>query len=376
MKIVIALNTAWNLVNFRAGLIRALVAEGYEVVAVAPDDEYAPRLAELGCRFVALPMDNKGTHPGRDLLLWFRFLNLLRHERPDVFLGYTVKPNVYGSLAAHVLGIPVVNNIAGLGAVFIRNNWLTRLVRRLYKTALSRSRHVFFQNNEDMQMFVKRGLVVVDKVSRLPGSGINLDTFGFTPMQPLENRPFRFLLVARLLWDKGVGEYVEAARIVRCKYPTAKFQLLGFLDVKNPTAVSSAQMDDWVKEGVVEYLGVVDDVKPYLAAADCVVLPSYREGVPRSLLEAAAIGRPVVTTDAVGCRDAVDDGVNGLLCRVADAADLAEKLLRMIEMPPEARARMGLSGRKKMELEFDEKIVINRYLRVIGGNISSNTFNT
>jgi len=376
MKIVIALNTAWNLVNFRAGLIRALVAEGYEVVAVAPDDEYAPRLAELGCRFVALPMDNKGTHPGRDLLLWFRFLNLLRHERPDVFLGYTVKPNVYGSLAAHVLGIPVVNNIAGLGAVFIRDNWLTRLVRRLYKTALSRSRHVFFQNNEDMQMFVKRGLVVVDKVSRLPGSGINLDTFGFTPMQPLENRPFCFLLVARLLWDKGVGEYVEAARIVRRKYPTAKFQLLGFLDVKNPTAVSSAQMDDWVKEGVVEYLGVVDDVKPYLAAADCVVLPSYREGVPRSLLEAAAIGRPVVTTDAVGCRDAVDDGVNGLLCRVADAADLAEKLLRMIEMPPEARARMGLSGRKKMELEFDEKIVINRYLRVIGGNISSNTFNT
>ena len=365
MKVVIALNTAWNLVNFRAGLIRALVAEGYEVVAVAPNDEYAPRLAELGCRFVALPMDNKGTHPGRDLLLFFRFLNLLRRERPDMFLGYTVKPNVYGSLAAHVLGIPVVNNIAGLGAVFIRDNWLTRLVRLLYKTALSRSRHVFFQNDEDMRLFVEQGLVASDKVSRLPGSGVDLNTFRYAPMQPLENRTFHFLLAARLLWDKGVGEYVEAARMVRRKYPTAKFQLLGFLDVQNPTTVSSAQMDDWVKEGVVEYLGVADDVKPYMAAADCVVLPSYREGVPRSLLEAAAIGRPIVTTDAAGCRDAVEDGVNGLLCRVADAGDLADKLLRMIAMTPEDRELMGQAGRRKMELEFDEKIVIRRYLEVI-----------
>jgi len=365
-KVVIALNTAWNLVNFRAGLIRALVAEGYEVVAVAPNDEYASRLAELGCRFVALPMDNKGTHPGRDLLLFFRFLNLLRRERPDVFLGYTVKPNVYGSLAAHALGIPVVNNIAGLGAVFIRDNWLTRLVRQLYKTALSRSRHVFFQNEEDMQLFVERGLVSPDKVSRLPGSGIDLNIFCYATMQPFDHRPFRFLLVARLLWDKGVGEYVEAARMVRRKYPAAKFQLLGFLDVKNPTAVSNTQMDDWVEEGVVEYLGVADDVKPYLVAADCVVLPSYREGVPRSLLEAAAIGRPIVTTDAVGCRDAVDDGVNGLLCRVGDADDLADKLIRMIEMHPDERALKGRAGRLKMEHEFDEKIVVNRYLDVIG----------
>lgn len=365
MKVVIALNTAWNLANFRAGLIRALVAGGYEVVAVAPQDEYASRLAALGCRFVALPMDNKGTHPGRDLLLFFRFLKLLRHERPHVFLGYTVKPNVYGSLAAHVLGIPVVNNIAGLGAVFIRDNWLTKLVRLLYKTALSRSRHVFFQNNEDMQMFAEMGLVAGDKISRLPGSGIDLSTFSYAPLQPFENRPFRFLLVARLLWDKGVGEYVEAARIVRRAHPTARFQLLGFLDVKNPTAVSCAQMDEWVDEGVVEYLGVADDVKPYLIAADCVVLPSYREGVPRSLLEAAAIGRPNVTTDAVGCRDAVDDGVNGLLCRVGDADDLAEKLMQVIEMNAEDRVRMGQEGRRKMELEFDEQIVIRRYLEVI-----------
>lgn len=364
-KVMIVLNTAWNLFNFRAGLIRALVAEGYDVVAVAPNDEYALRLAELGCRFVALPMDNKGTNPALDLLLFLRFLKLLRHECPDVYLGYTIKPNIYGSLAAHFSHISVVNNIAGLGTTFIRDNWLTRLVRSLYKTALSRSHHVFFQNDEDKRMFVEQGLVDRDKVSRLPGSGINLDTFSCEPMPLLENRSFRFLLVARLLWDKGVGEYVEAARLVQLKFPEARFQLLGFLDVKNKTAVSSAQMDEWVNEGVVEYLGVADDVKPYLIAADCVVLPSYREGVPRSLLEAAAMGRPIVTTDAVGCRDAVEHGVNGLLCRVADAGDLAEKLSQMIAMSDPDRARMGLAGRRKMELEFDERIVIDRYLQVI-----------
>lgn len=367
MKIMIVLNTAWNLVNFRAGLIRALVAEGYEVVAVAPFDEYAARLTELGCRFVALPMDNKGTHPGRDLLLFFRFIQLLHRERPDVYLGYTIKPNIYGSLAGHVLGVPVVNNIAGLGTVFIRNNWLTRLVRSLYKAAMSRSHHVFFQNDEDMSMFVERRMVAAKKVSRLPGSGINLDLFACEPVRPVESRPFQFLLVARMLWDKGVGEYVEAARIVRQKYPNARFQLLGFLDVINKTAVSRAEMDAWVQEGVVEYLGVADDVKPYLIAADCVVLPSYREGVPRSLLEAAATGRPIVATDAVGCRDVVEDGVNGLLCRVADSADLADKLLKMMEKSDLERAGMAQAGRQKMERAFDEKVVISNYLRVVRG---------
>jgi glycosyltransferase involved in cell wall biosynthesis len=365
-KIIIAINTAWNIYNFRAGLVRAMVDQGYEVVAVAPPDEYAGLLCNLGCRFVPLDMDNKGAHPGRDLLLLWRFYRLLRKERPDIFLGYTVKPNIYGSLAAHVLGIPAVNNIAGLGAVFIRNGWLARLVRLLYKTALSRSYHVFFQNYDDLRLFVEQRMVIHDKASRLPGSGIDLVLFCHQPMPTLDNRPFRFLLVARLLWDKGVGEYVEAARMVRKKYPSVVFQMLGFLDVKNPTAVSREQMRNWINEGLIDYSGVTDDVKPYLIAADCVVLPSYREGVPRSLLEAAAIGRPIVTTDTVGCRDAVEDGVNGLLCRVRDAGDLAEKMQRVIELGPQARTVMGFQGRAKVEREFDEQIVIESYLEVIG----------
>ncbi len=369
-KVLIVLNTAWNLVNFRAGLIRVLVAHGYEVIAVAPYDEYADRLEELGCRFVALPMDNKGTHPGRDLLLTIRFLKLLRKERPDVFLGYTVKPNIYGSFAAHLLYIPVINNIAGLGAVFIRNNWLTRFVRLLYKLALSRSHHVFFQNNEDLELFVDQSLVSIRKVSRLPGSGINLSDFTYMPSTAIDNSSFKFILVARLLWDKGVGEYVNAAKIVRREYPNVKFQILGFLDVKNPSAVSTEQMNEWVDEGLVAYLGVTDDVKPYLVASDCVVLPSYREGLPRSLLEATAIGRPIIATDVTGCRDVVDHGVNGLLCNVRDSDDLANKMLQMIEMTPNERAVMGRAGRQKVETEFDENIVIDHYLNAINNALN------
>lgn len=366
-NVIIALNSAWNLVNFRTGLIRALVADGYMVFAVAPDDKYSKQLSELGCRYIALPMDNQGTHPLQDGLLFYRFWRLMRKERPDVYLGYTVKPNVYGSLAAHALGIPVINNIAGLGAVFITNSWLTRLVKGLYRVALSRSETVFFQNEDDRSLFVEKGLVRADVTDLVSGSGIDLKKF--SPSAPPERKTVegkcRFLLIARMLWDKGVGEYVEAARMIRRQYPGAEFCLLGFLDVQNPAAITKGQMEQWVSEGVVSYLGVADDVRPYIAEADCVVLPSYREGTPRSLLEAAAMGRPIVTTDAVGCREVVDDDENGYLCRPRDVEDLAAKLERMIQLSSEERAAMGLCGRAKMEREFDEQIVIRKYLDAI-----------
>ncbi len=362
-KIVIALNTAWNLLNFRSGLIRAFQDAGYEVVAVAPPDEYVPHLSALGCRFVPLPMDNKGTHPGRDLLLIWRFHRLLNRERPTVYLGYTVKPNVYGSLAAHVLGIPVINNISGLGAVFIKNSWLTRLVRGMYRLALSRSTKVFFQNEDDRRMFVSFGLAAQKVTDLLPGSGVDLAKFAQVSLP--DQSPTRFLLIARMLWDKGVGEYVEAARQLKCRGSNADFCLLGFLDVQNPAAISRKQMDAWVEEGVVRYLGVSDDVRAEIAAANCVVLPSYREGTPRTLLEAAAMGRPIITTDAVGCREVVDDGMNGYLCRPRDAADLAEKMERMTALSPGELEVMGQRGRQKVEREFDEQIVISKYLDAI-----------
>ncbi|MGZ8941570.1 MAG: glycosyltransferase family 4 protein [Methylobacter sp.] len=367
-KVIIAANTAWSVYNFRAGLIRTLTTEGYEVVVVAPTDEYAIRLPELGCRFVPLAIDNKGTHVGRDLVLLLRFFSFLRKERPDVYIGYTIKPNIYGSVAAHILRIPVINNISGLGTVFIKENWLTNLVRWLYRAALSHSHCVFFLNDEDLELFVKAGLVAPEKVARLPGEGIDLRAFQPVPEVSENGQSFRFLLSARMLRDKGIVEYVEAARVVRKRYPNAEFNLLGFLDVQNPTAISTEQMATWVEEGIISYLGVTDDVKPYLAEADCVVLPSYyREGIPRSLLEAAAMGKPIITTDAVGCRDVVDDGVNGFLCLPKSKDDLAEKMEKMILLDHQRRFEMGKRGRQKVEREFDEKIVIGHYLSMIKG---------
>ena len=364
-KVVIASNSAWSIVNFRAGFIRALLDSGFEVVAVAPPDEFTAQLFDLDCRYLPLPIDGCGTHPGRDLLLMWRFWRLLQRERPDVYLGFTVKPNVYGSLASHVLGIPVINTITGLGVVFMRKNWLTLLVRRLYRLSLIRSKMVFFLNEDDRQLFIEDGLVQCKKTDTLKGEGLNLDRFKLTPISPNNEHRFRFLLICRMLWDKGVGEYVEAARIVKRCFTKADFCLLGFLDVQNPSAIVRSQMDAWIAEGVVRYLGTRDDVRGEIEAADCIVLPSYREGVPRSLLESAAMGRPIITTDAVGCREVVDDGVNGFLCRVRDADDLAKKMERMLALSREARIEMGRRGREKMEREFDERLVIDRYLEVI-----------
>lgn len=365
-KIIISINTAWNIYNFRLGLIKALLDQGYQVIAVAPDDEYSQRLKDLGCNFISLPMDNNGTHPGRDLLLLARYWLLLRSEQPAAYLGYTVKPNVYGSLAAQALGIPVINNIAGLGATFINDNFLTRIVRGLYRFALYRSHRVFFQNADDQKLFTTTGLVRSEITDLLPGSGIDLTRYLPVPPSAMVARSVRFLLVARMLKDKGIREFAEAARIVRLRFPETEFQLLGAVDAANSNSIPAEEIKAWEAQGLVRYLGKTDDVRPYLAAADCVVLPSYREGVPRSLLEAAAMARPIIATDAVGCRDVVDDGINGLLCQVGNADDLAEKMMRMIDFSPRQRVEMGAAGRRKVEAEFDERIVIQKYLAVLG----------
>jgi glycosyltransferase involved in cell wall biosynthesis len=364
-KIVISINTAWNIYNFRSGLVKALAQHGYEVVALAPHDEYAQRLQELGCKHVALPMDSNGTNPARDLVLLFRYMLALRSLRPAAYLGYTIKPNVYGSLAARALGIPVVNNIAGLGATFIKDSYLTKLVRGLYKFALKGSHRIFFQNPDDQALFVKSGLVEAGATSLLPGSGIDLKRYSANPPSVVSDRPFRFLLVGRMLRDKGIEEFAQAARLVREQRSGVEFQLLGFVDPANPNSVPRERIEQWESDGLVRFLGKTDDVRTYLAQADCVVLPSYREGVPRSLLEAAAMARPIIATDVVGCREAVDDGSNGFLCQAKDGADLADKMLRMLALSHEERTAMGLAGRKKMETQFDEQIVIQSYLSAL-----------
>lgn len=349
----------------RRELIKTMVLAGHEVIAVAPYDEFAPRLESLGCRYIALPMDNQGTHPGRDALLLCRFWRLLRRERPDVFLGYTVKPNIYGSMAAHALGIPVINNIAGLGAVFIRGGVLATLVRSLYRKALRKSFLVFFQNPDDQRLFAQGELAPRGKTALLPGSGVDLERFAMAPLPLRPAGAMRFVLIGRLLRDKGVLEFVEAAQILRSRWPAVQCCLLGFVDVLNPAAISRSEVEAWASAGVIRYLGASDDVRQEIAHADCIVLPSYREGTPRSLLEAAAMGRPIITTDAVGCREVVQDGTNGFLCKVADSEDLAAKMEHMLRLSYDERTQMGVQGRKMVEASFDEKLVLTKYLNAI-----------
>ena len=366
-KILISINTAWNLLNFRAGLINGLMSSGFEVICAAPKDKYVAELELLGCSFVHLEMDNQGTHPVRDFLLLWRYWRLLKTEKPDLCLLYTVKPNIYGSLASTICGIPFINNVSGLGAVFIQGGWLKRFVSLLYRLAFRNSNQIFFQNHDDLDLFLENKLVKVELTDVLPGSGINLHRF--TPVDDDDrkprNSPFIFLLIARMLKDKGVIEFVNAAQLLKESGVKAEFCLLGFLDVQNPAAISSEQMKEWTDQGYVKYIGVCDDVREHIASAGCIVLASYREGTPRTLLEAAAMGKPIVTTNVVGCKEVVEHGVNGFLCEVKNAEDLALKMKEMLFLSEEQRKLMGQNGRIKMEKEFDEKIVIQKYLKAI-----------
>lgn len=365
MKIAIGYNSSQSVWNFRENLIKALQKEGYDFVILAPFDAHTSKLEDIGCECINIPM-RMVANPFLDLCTVFSLRRAMRRSRPDVYLGFTAKPNVYGTLAASSLGIPSINNIAGLGAAFISTSVVTRILKALYRVALSRSAHVFFQNTDDRDLFLSTGIIRHGRYDVLPGSGVDLDRFEFRPLpQITDERPFRFLMVSRLLWDKGVGEYVDAAKALSAHGRHYEFHILGQSAVDNPAAVPEDQLRKWVAEGVITHRRHIEDVTGELAATDCVVLPSYREGTPRSLLEAAAIGRPIVTTDAVGCRNTVDDGVSGLLCRPRDADDLADKLDQVAQMSLDKRQAMGRNGRMKMEIEFDETIVIDKYMEQI-----------
>lgn len=359
--ILLSANSGWNIVNFRGGLIGALRAAGYRIAAVVPGDHHAEALVQGGTEIISVPIDSKGMSPLRDLLLTLRYRRALQRARPSAALFFTAKPNIYGSIAAASLGIPVINNISGLGTAFIAGGWLERVVTALYRVALRRSATVFFQNRDDLAMFVARGLVRPDQARLLNGSGVDLGQFEPAAARVTPGPP-TFLLVARMLWDKGIGEFVDAARIVRRQLPGARFLLLGPLGVANRSAVPAQRVEAWVAEGVVEYLGEQVDVRPFVSEADCVVLPSYREGLPRTLIEAAAMGRPAITTDVPGCRAAVDDGITGFLCESRSGASLAEAMLRFAGLDEAARQTMGDAARAKAVREFDERDIAAAYI--------------
>jgi glycosyltransferase involved in cell wall biosynthesis len=347
----------------RANLGFAFQKVGFEVVFICPYDKYSENIKEH-FEYVDIEINSKGTNPIEDIKTIYRYYKIYKEVKPDIVLQYTIKPNIYGTLAASILNIPTINNIAGLGTLFIKQNFVTKIAKWLYRVSQKKATKIFFQNQDDFKMFVHEGLVKKEKCDVLPGSGVDIEKF--KPVEKNHDGVFRFLLVSRMLWAKGILEFVDAAKIIRQKYSNVEFQLLGHLDMKSPTAISKEQMDIWVTDGNVNYLGSSDDVRVEISQADCVVLPSfYREGTPRILLESASMQMPIITTDNVGCRDVVDDGVNGYLCKVQSTQDLADKMEKMLKLTVEEKDAMGKAGREKIVKEFDEKIVIDKYLEAI-----------
>ncbi|VXC32917.1 Glycosyl transferase group 1 [Burkholderia sp. 8Y] len=364
LRIALVCNTAWAIYTYRRGVLRMLTERGAEVTIIAPRDRTFEPLIEMGCRCVELPVASKGTNPREDVKTMRALYREYRATRPHLVFHYTIKPNIYGSLAAMLARVPSIAVTTGLGYVFIQKSRTAQIAKRLYRFAFRFPREVWFLNRDDHQAFVDGNLLAhPDRARRLHGEGVDLDDFSLVPLPRRED--FVFILIGRLLWDKGVAEYVEAARRLRRRYPHARFQLLGPVGVDNPSAISRTDVETWERENIVEYLGEANDVRPLIAAADCVVLPSYREGVPRTLMEASAMGRPIVATDVPGCREVVEHGVTGLLCEVKSADSLAVQLERMLTLPIEQREAMAQRGREKVAREFDEKNVVERYKSTI-----------
>lgn len=309
-------------------------------------------------------MSLRSLSPLENLGVLRAYLSAYRRLRPAAALHFTIKPVIFGSLAARLTGAKAINTITGLGNVFLRQDLLTALVIALYRPALKRAGRVFFQNGEDLEAFRVQKLVRPDQIERVGGSGVNLERFAVA--QAPRGERFTFLFIARLLVEKGLMDFLEAARTL----PRDQVRLV----VAGPTASESdggapqSVLEAWQAEGIIEYAGALADVRPLIASADCVVLPTYyREGVPRVLLEAGAMGRPAIATDVVGCRDVIVDGQTGLLCRPRDPASLADAMRRMMALSAEARAEMGLKARARIEALFDERAVVAAYLRAIAG---------
>ena len=361
MKIAIVLNTSWNIYNFRLGLIKALLAEGHEVLAIAPADEYTSKLRQEGCQFEEVKMDSRGANPLKDIALTYELFRIYKRQSPDVILQYTIKPNIYGTFAATILGIPVINNVCGLGTAFLNKNLISKFAISMYKLAFRFPKLVFFQNNDDKEFFLNSKIIKKTNTDVLPGSGININEF--VPQdKTYKEAPFTFLLISRLIHDKGILEYINAIKMLKSKGVDAKFQLLGQLDTQHTRGIAKELVDQWIDQGVIEYLGAVEDVKPFINKSDCVVLPSYREGTPRSLLEAASSGKPIVATDVAGCNNVVDHQVNGYLCESKNAEDLASKMEKMLLLDVDSIKKMGVASRQIAVNRFNENIVIDKYL--------------
>lgn len=369
MKILYFANTEWYLYNFRLSLLKKVRERGDEVILISPPGNYGKRLGEEGFKWIPLPMDRRSLNPLTELRLIMAIIKIYAREKPDLVHHFTIKSVIYGSIAAVLTRVKYrINAITGLGHVFISESLRARLLRPLVgilvRFALNtRSGRLILQNTDDRDLFLKNRLIQPEYVRIIRGSGVNISRFSVVANGLQDGEPFRILLATRLLWEKGVAEYIEAAKLLKSDKQNMVFYLAGSPDTGNPAAVPHENIQSWVNDATIIALGHTDDMPSLLQQVDLVVLPSYREGTPRILLEAAACGLPIVTTDVPGCREIVVNGVNGLLVPARNGKALAQAIKFMADNPDERR-RMGLAGRKKVIEEFDESIVINATMNV------------
>lgn len=359
-RILVLANNDVGLYRFRKDLLAALLAGGHEVYISLPDGGFVPELVELGCRFIDTPIDRRGMNPLRDAKLFRRYRSILREVQPDLVLTYTIKPNIYGGIACRMAKIPYAVNITGLGSAIENGGWLKRFVLVLYRPALKKAKVVFFENTGNRDTMVGAGVVPQGRDAVLHGAGVNLEDY---PVQPYpQDGPVRFLFVGRVMHEKGVDELFDAAKRMKQAYgDQVEFHMVGSFEEGYKPA-----MDRLEQEGVVRYHGYQSDMKRFYGMASCVVLPSYHEGMSNVLLEAASSGRPLITTDVSGCREAVEDGVSGYLCPPRDANSLYAAMGRIVQMNADQRQQIGLAGRERMKAMFSKTAVVAETLRHLG----------
>ncbi len=369
-RIILSGNTAWGMYNFRSSLLSHLVSLGYEVYVAAPyDNIYFDKLEKLGCTVFNLPINAKGTNPLEDIKLIARYYRIFRKIHPDISLTYTIKPNIYGSIAAQITKTHHMPITTGLGYVFLNSGITSFVAKALYKIAFAKADSVLFLNNDDMEIFKSLHLLASNKAVRLYGEGVDIDKFYFTPKENFSKDNVTFLLIGRMLYDKGIREYVEAAKLIKKRYKKVTFKLLGAIWEGNPSSITHQQIETWEKLGYVDYLGETSDVRPFIEDADCVVLPSYREGIPCTLMEASSMGRPLIATDVPGCNEVLEDNYNGFICNVKSSISLANQMEHFLKLSFDEKLRLGRNGRLLMEKKFCIERIISQYDKLLNNGI-------
>ncbi|UUV18856.1 glycosyltransferase family 4 protein [Fusobacteria bacterium ZRK30] len=367
MNIALVINKISQVYIFRKDLIEALNKEHkVYIFSVNDNDEYKKKLEEMGCEIRELLLSNHSKNPLSDIKGMFDLIKKYKRYDINYSLNFTIKPNIYGTLACKIAKIKAINNITGLGYAFLDTGITNRIIKILYKISFKYPQKVFFQNYDDMNLFLENKLVKKEICDRLPGSGINLMEYKFLEKNKINDK-IVFLFIGRISYEKGAEIYIEAAKLIKKEYKNIEFQMIGGIQKENKSSLSLKMLEKYEKQGVIKYLGVTNTIKENIRNSDCIILPTYyREGVPRSLIESAAMAKPIITTKNVGCKDIVSDGYNGFLAEVKSVESLVEKIEKFLKLNSEERKKMGKNGRSKVEKEFDVNIILGKYLKELG----------